>query len=286
MFGVVFNPSNFNIMLYKNKMAALLVVAVLLGSTSYALAEGATSTSSTSTTATTTPNPTPVPPSPPAIDKRDYKLEVGPHGWMLLRGNIEAVSSSTLKVRSWGGVWTVNLVSGAEVIPHETGSRNIREWAVGDYVGVQGTVVSSADWTVDGKVVRNWTNRRRLQEEAKSIREEVKDKFKDAENNLKQARKEAEEKVKDTLKGMPRNYEGTAGVASGGSFTFTDERGVTYVVTISSSTKLVNNNWLPIALGGITVGDKVRVFGGVSSSTLAAEVIRDVSLPLRANHDN
>ena len=63
-------------------------------------------------------------------------LEVGAAGKVLMRGTIASISSTTLTVNSWGGTWTVDLASGAEILP-ATANSNLSQFSVGDFVGVR-----------------------------------------------------------------------------------------------------------------------------------------------------
>lgn len=279
-------------MFYRNTIAATVAGALLLGSASLALAEDATSTSSTtststsSTTATTTSatsgtatsSATTTTPAP-TVDKRDYKLEIGPKGRVLLRGNLESVSGSVLKVRSWGGVWTVNVPTGAEVIPKVLGTNaDITKFAAGDYIGIQGTIATNADFTIDAKIVRDWTSRKDLEKRAKEIEKEIRDKIKKEKEDIEDKLKEAKKKAEEALRNIARIWEGTAGDASGSSFAFTSD-GKSFTVNTASTTKIVNRNWLPITLGDIRSGDAIRIYGALASSTITAEVVRDTSIP-------
>lgn len=88
-------------------------------------------------------------------------LEVGPKGKALIRGKIESISTTTgsttgvLKLKSWGGSWTVNVYSDTEVAGN---NRTLNGWKVGDYVGARGQIDPDKTLTIDATVVRNWTN--------------------------------------------------------------------------------------------------------------------------------
>ncbi len=59
-------------------------------------------------------------------------------------------------------------------------------------------------------------------------------------------------------------------------------RSTDYTVTTASATRIVNRVWRHIKLSDINAGDKARVFGKISSTTIAAQIIRDISLPKAA----
>lgn len=83
-------------------------------------------------------------------------LEIKPNGTVLIRGTVSAVGSDSVTVKTWGGAWTVKVSSTTEVI---TTDKTLSSIAVGDYVGVQGTISEAADYTVDAKVLRNRTEK-------------------------------------------------------------------------------------------------------------------------------
>lgn len=79
-------------------------------------------------------------------------LDVNGQGQVRLRGIVSAVSSSTISIKTWGGVWTVLPGVSPEIISKDKVLGTIN---VGDYVGVQGTIVPDAILTVQGNVIRN-----------------------------------------------------------------------------------------------------------------------------------
>lgn len=52
----------------------------------------------------------------------------------------------------------------------------------------------------------------------------------------------------------------------------------TFVVNVSSETRILNHAWNAITLSEIKVGDKIRVLGTISSRAITAQTIRDLSL--------
>lgn len=79
-------------------------------------------------------------------------LEVNGQGKVLLRGTVTAVSSSSVSVKTWGGVWTILPGVNPEVISQD---KSLATFAVGDYVGVQGSIVPDTNLTIQGNVIRN-----------------------------------------------------------------------------------------------------------------------------------
>jgi hypothetical protein len=85
-------------------------------------------------------------------------LQVGSGGKVMLRGTIASISGNSLTVTSWGGPWTVNVDSGAEILP-TAANKDITKFKTGDFIGVQGTVSQSANFTINATIVRDRTYR-------------------------------------------------------------------------------------------------------------------------------
>ncbi len=186
-------------------------------------------------------------------------LQVNKDGKVLMRGTIASVASGVLTVAGWGGTWTVNTPSTAEVLPAAVGN-DITQFKTGDFVGIEGTVSQSASWTIDATLVRDWTYRRAVTAEQKQ--------------NVQAVRQTMQSET-------PRNYQGLVSGINGSSFTYTTADGTTYTVNIASDAKVLNRNWLTLPLSSIRNGDTVRVWGANASGTLTAEVVRDISIPAK-----
>lgn len=185
-------------------------------------------------------------------------LKIGHKGNVLLRGTVDSISPNSLTVKSWGGNWTVNVSSQTKTLPATAGG--ISGFKQGDFVGVLGTVDETNSWTVNANLVRDWTERRVINQEAKQ-----------------NARTVHQEIRAET----PRNYLGTASNvnASGQSFTLTSTNGKNYSVTLAAGAKILQRNWLTLDFSGVQNGDHVRVWGMMSSSTISASIFRDLSVP-------
>lgn len=243
---------------YRNIFAVAFVGALFIGGATFVFAETETSHGTPlSPLSTTTPSA--------HRHKGEWKLEIGPAGRVLLRGNIESISGNTLKIKSWGGVWTVRATQGVEVLGHDLKKKNdVSQFAVGDFVGIHGVVSSSEVLTIDGKVVRNWT-------ETHSVHADRKENEKLWKHLIKDARHE------DLLSG--RIFEGILGTTTGASFTL-EHDGIVITVTTSTTTKFIDRNWSSITMDKLKSGDKVRVFGDITGATsVVAEVLRDTSIP-------
>ena len=119
------------------------VATILIGGASLVIAQNDTSIQP-STTVVSDSRPQPM------------IVNIGPGGKTLLRGEIKTVGSSSLTVKSWGGDWIINISSSTQLMP----KTDISQFAVGDFIGVQGMVNQSASLTIDATLVRNWTAKR------------------------------------------------------------------------------------------------------------------------------
>ncbi len=184
-------------------------------------------------------------------------LQVGSAGKVLMRGTIASITSGGLTVTSWGGTWTVNVGTGAQVLP-TAANNDLTQFKVGDFVGVQGTVSQSANWTIDATLVRDWTYRAAVTQERQT--------------NIQSAQ--------GTIKsGTARNYVGVASNVSGSSFTLSATGGTSYTVNVASGAEVVNRSYLTLPLASINSGDNVRVWGVNASGTITAQIVRDISIP-------
>ncbi|MHB0865409.1 MAG: hypothetical protein ACYC1Y_00665 [Minisyncoccota bacterium] len=199
--------------------------------------------------ATTTATDTTTPRTQPMV------LEVNKNGGILLRGTVSSVSSDSVTVKSWGGDWTVTVPSSAKVLPEGAA---IGSFQTGDFVGVEGTVDSSASWTINAKLIRDWTARQALHQQIKA--------------NV--------QSVHTTIASGPRVIQGkVSGLdATARTFTLTNASGTTYSVTLDSGAKLLAKNWATLDFNKVSDGDTVRVYGTVASSTISASVFRDISV--------
>ena len=182
-------------------------------------------------------------------------LQVNKSGKVLLRGTLDSVSSGVLTVKSWGGDWTVNVGSSAEVLPAVLGN-DITQFKTGDMVGVQGMISGNGSWTIDASVVRDWTYREAVTAEQKQ--------------NIKSA-KETQQSER------PRNYSGTASNVGSDSFTLT-VGGTADTVNVASGVEVVNGKWVTMPLSSIQNGDTVHVWGVNTGGMITAKIVRDVTL--------
>ncbi len=176
-------------------------------------------------------------------------VNINPKGEVLLRGTVKTAGTTSLVVKSWGGDWIVNISSNARSIPENS----FDKIKAGDFVMIKGSIDAHGSFTVDAERVHDWTLAMQGQEN----------------------KKESEE-----IRNSSRIFVGTVDTmnVAANSITIKTEAGVTYTVNLSSSTKVLNENFVNISLGDIKVGDKVRVFGTLSGSTINALIVRDVSI--------
>ncbi len=248
-----------------NVAAVAAMTALLLGASSVAFAEGA-STTTTVTGSTTPPVVTPAPvPMPPVMQAGEMKLEVGPKGRALIRGNVESIGADYVMVKSWGGSWKVKVTVASEILPNVNGGlADLAKYAVGDFVGAQGTVSTSDAWTIDATVIRDRTEHKANVMERKQNEKEMRE-------TMQADRKAAHD-------AEARNYEGTVASVTGLSMTIMNGS-TSIAVSTTAATKFVNRNWVTIAFADVKAGDNVRVYGPSSSSTVMAQVVRDLSVP-------
>ncbi|HQT82745.1 MAG TPA: hypothetical protein PLW99_01175 [Candidatus Paceibacterota bacterium] len=227
------------------KLAAALGIVGFLASAGAAFAQ-------TTTTATAAPT---------AAAAQPMVLQVGPKGEVLLRGTVTAATASSVTVQSWGGDWTVNVPTTAEVLPQGT---VLTDYKTGDFVGVAGTIDQTSGWTVTAKLVRDWTARRVETQQIK-------------------ANTQALQQVRTTA---PRNTQGTLSNldATAQTFTLTTADGTAYSVSLSSGALLLAVNRATLDFTKVNNGDTVRVYGTVTPATgsagasITASVFRDVSV--------
>ena len=205
--------------------------------------------------------------SSPTVEQKMI-LEVNGNGKALLRGTVAAVSSTTLTVKGWGGNWNIVVGSDTQVLPNIAGSISLANFSVGDFVGVQGVVDQNNSWTINAKLVRDWTYRKEVRTEQQTNKKEVK-------NTEQTGRAE----------GVGRIFEGTASGVSASSFTLNAKSNITYTVNLATGAKLINRLWLSLSgLGDIHDGDSIRIFATASGTSTAAVitaiVVRDISLPV------
>ncbi len=181
-------------------------------------------------------------------------LDIGSQGHVLLRGTVASVSATSITVNAWGGVWTINVPTSAQVLPAAVGG--LSGFKQGDFVGVQGTIDQNSNWTVNATLVRDWTQRGVIQQE----------------------RQQNIQAIKQERQSAPRTYQGTVSNLSGESFTLTTENGTAYGVSLTADAKVVQGNWLTLDFSKVQNGDTVRVWGPMSSSTITASIFRDVTI--------
>jgi hypothetical protein len=200
---------------------------------------------------TTTPAPTAT-----ATASAPQVLNVSAAGNVLLRGTIASITSGVMTVNGWGGVWTVNIPASASIYPVAT-TNYATQFQVGDFVGVQGTIATGANWTVNATLVRDWTYRAAVTAQVKA--------------NVQAAQGIRAE--------GPRDYIGTASNVSASSLTLTVSNGTVYTVNPSANAEVVNRMWTTLPFTSINNGDNVRVYGVDASGTVTAQIVRDVTIP-------
>lgn len=223
-------------------------IALALGALGLFSLAGIAFAQTTSTTVTGTTPPVTANPTEPMV------LQVGQRGRVLLRGTIDSVSTASITVKSWGGDWTINVSPSTQILPQ---GASLSSFQQGDFVGVEGTVDQSANFTVDATLVRDWTARQVLNQE----------------------KRQNVQSVREAMQGAPRIVQGTVSNLSGEDFTLTTAGNTAYSVSLTSTAKILQRNWLTLDFSQVQNGDTVRVWGPVASSTISASIFRDVSIP-------
>ncbi|HVB19851.1 MAG TPA: hypothetical protein VNF51_01005 [Candidatus Paceibacterota bacterium] len=182
-------------------------------------------------------------------------LQAGPGGNILLRGTVDSVSSDSVMVKSWGGDWTVNVPTTAKVLPQGIA---LSDFQTGDFVGVQGTVDQTSAWTIDAKLIRDWTAKQAATQQVKQ--------------NVQAVRQEMSAGPK-IIQGVLSNLDATAQ-----TFTLTTASGTAYSVSLTSGAKILAQNWTTLDFSKVNDGDTVRIYGTVSNSAISAMIFRDVSV--------
>lgn len=109
----------------KKGLIALSLAALVAVAAVPAYADNATSTNATSTEH--------------SVKSDHLMVSINPSGKATIQGKVTAVSSSSVSVASWGGTWTANIASGAQV--HVRGQKlPLSSVRVGDSVIVTGQV--------------------------------------------------------------------------------------------------------------------------------------------------
>ena len=221
------------------KIIATLGVVSILGASGVAFAQTASTTASTQTSTTVSMQPV---------------LNISASGKTLLRGTIASVSANSITVQSWGGTWTVNVPTSAQIYPQGLALSSFKQ---GDFVGVQGMAESGGNWTIDATAVRDWTQRQAISQQ---VQQNV-------------------QNIKSTMGTGPRNYAGTVSSLSGQTFTLTTSGGATYSVSLTGSAEIVQKNFRTLDFTQVQNGDSVRLWGVAASSSLTASIFRDLSIP-------
>ena len=184
-------------------------------------------------------------------------IQIGAAGKVLLRGTISSVAAGVITVNSWGGAWTVDVPSTAQVLPVSV-NNDITQFKTGDFIGVQGTVSTSANWTINATLVRDWTY-------------------------IKSTTTQTTTTTPPVTQGSQglRAYNGVFGTVSaisGTTLTVTSNAqnggtATTYIVDASSAT--VTKSGTASSVSAIAIGDTVAVQGTVNGTSVTATSIRD-----------
>jgi hypothetical protein len=86
-------------------------------------------------------------------------IEIDEAGHALVRGSVESVSQNTLTITSWGKIWTIHTDAQSKVIPSVEGAQagDLSAISTGDFVGAEGMLSTTVDFTIEADLVRDWT---------------------------------------------------------------------------------------------------------------------------------
>jgi hypothetical protein len=244
-------------------VSALAIVVALTGAAGVAFAQDSTTTTTTTVAPVAVASPSTPSQLAPMI------VSVDDQGNALVRGVVLSTSPNSLTLRGWGGTWTINTNSSAEV---DTGTGSVfngdmSNIAVGDFVGAEGAIDGNNNWTVDATVVRDWTT-------SPLSASDVPTSSTISTAPMIPATTTDSMPVGDTL------YTGTVTSVGAGTITFTDASGNTETANVDpSSATIWNNTSTALPLASIQTGDTIRLDGSLSSdgTTINADVVRDTS---------
>ncbi len=191
-------------------------------------------------------------------------VNIGPNGVTSLSGSVVSVGTNTLTVKSWGGNWYINTGSGTTVLPSGTTVGDVSGIKVGDAVSVKGTTRTTASWTIDAKSINDGVNKPKT-----GIGEKKNGSEKPA--NVGEKGKTSNHQVV-----IGKNYVGTASNITASSLTLTSN-GTVYTVNISSSTNVQDKTRHTLALNAVQANDNLRVYGVLTGTTIAAQVVHDTT---------
>lgn len=87
-------------------------------------------------------------------DASPMMVNIGPKGNVLMRGIVVgAPSSNSIKVKSWGGSWEVNISATTKLM---SVGGVIADFQDGDFVGVQGVISTDGSFVINANLVREW----------------------------------------------------------------------------------------------------------------------------------
>lgn len=217
-------------------------------------------------------------------------LESDSTGEILLRGAVQSVNQGEMDITGWGGTWTIRATDESEVAARESVAVNAEQDAdvfagisVGDFVGVEGTVVTDASFTVDADFVRNWTTDplTGFFPEREALRADV-DTAVTTESDVTFETDTAATDATfttdvDADMAAEITYSGSVDNVTDTSITFTDDWGSTYTVHATSGMAIVDNDNEMISMADIETGDTVEVDGVAEGEILHASIVRVTS---------
>jgi hypothetical protein len=84
-------------------------------------------------------------------------IVAGSAGDVLIRGIVRSATTDSVVIQSWGGPWTLRMISGGSVIAGAASAEDMSGIAAGDFIGAQGHISATEPYTVDVTLMRDWT---------------------------------------------------------------------------------------------------------------------------------
>ena len=178
-----------------------------------------------------------------------------------MRASVKSVGTNSIVVDGWGGTWIIRTNAATQVISNASNAiGDVSAIAVGDFIGVSGSMARDQVYTVDATLVRDWTTNPLAAASTPSTTTTT-----------------TTSTFTTTTSATVPLYTGTASAIGADSFTLTSLDGTEYTVMTDSSTVFLNTARATIAFSDIESGDSIRVNGSLSDSTITATVVRDIS---------
>jgi|GEM_PF-1494320 len=185
-------------------------------------------------------------------------IEADDVGNVVIRGQVTSVDDNSLTINSWGGEWTIRTTVSSTVEPATGVSGNLSGIRSGDFVGVEGVFATDEEMTINASFVRDWTTNPLIgvfDNDSDSITTDTSVDDDDVSVD-----------AEDTSTADIITYSGIVDQVDDSSFTFTDDFGSVYTVTVDDEVAVVNDSNEIRELEDIDAGDTVELDGTATSN--------------------